>query len=100
MDALFDDTLIQFKPRVLWRVTDVSKFLDVRPQNVDMWHKRRSGGFPEPVAYSIAVTGGGKRRAPLWDAQGVLDWFLEYDPNARRGGKRGNRGGRKPSKVA
>lgn len=100
MRDLFDTSLVQFKPRLLWRITDISRVLDVRPQNVDMWHKRRSGGFPAPVAFSIVVTGGGRRRAPLWDSHEVMRWFLEYDPNARRGGKPGNRGGRKQSKVA
>jgi hypothetical protein len=98
--SLFSTEMVQFKSRLLWRGTDIAKYLGVRPQNVDMWRQRRTGGFPEPVAYSLSVKGGGKRRAPLWDAGEVMTWWLEYDPSARRGGKRGNRGNRSPRRKS
>lgn len=63
----------------------LGEVLDVTPRQLHAWAtRRRTSGFPEPVAQVLAPQyPGDKRRAPLYDLTAVLEWRRTY---------RGNRG--------
>jgi len=73
--------------------TDIANRLNVSRSRVAMWHSRGTGGFPAPIA-SATVWGPSRPFAPLWDWSEIEAWWATYDPNALRGGKRGNKGHR------
>lgn len=64
----------------------IARLLDRTSNQVHMWHRRRTGGFPEPVAsVHIPQYAGDKRKAPLFDLTEVTEWWADYNPQTNRG---------------
>lgn len=65
----------------------LAETLGVSGNRVYMWNqRRRSTGFPAPVATIIRPWAPGQKRGtPLWHLPAVLAWWEDFDPNTRRG---------------
>lgn len=56
---------------------EVARLLGTTSRQVHSWAKRRATSkFPDPVASLLTPVGGGRRRAPMYDADDVLVWWL------------------------